>query len=350
MKHAFFSVLILILCSAIWFTNATFEIGSYFNSSYGSVAQVISAEKELARMPVSSSLLFVGDVMLARDVEDYLRKYGSDYPFRLIEDTLWEHEYVIGNFEAAVPTVHAQTPDLTFQFSVASDYLTGLQLAGFTHLSLANNHTFDYGVDDFEHTRTALRNEGLVTFGHPNQATAEESVTSINTTIGEVALLSFNDIYEESNRTQAIATLSQFATTTIKQIVYVHWGSEYQLTHSRSQQLFAEDLIDAGADLIIGHHPHVVQDIDIYQGVPIVYSLGNFVFDQYFSDEVQTGLLVSASFGTSSALTLMPVSSLGRRVSPYLLDGLERQNFLRELAARSTTDLQSAIMSGVIIF
>jgi poly-gamma-glutamate synthesis protein (capsule biosynthesis protein) len=115
--------------------------------------------------------------------------------------------------------------------------------------------------------------------------------------------------------------------------VYVHWGNEYELKHSEQQEALAHYVIDSGIDAVIGHHPHVVQDIEIYNGKPIFYSLGNFIFDQYFSGDVQTGLVVKVYIQKDTiTYTLVPISSIGRASQPYIMPIEQKTTFLSMLA------------------
>jgi poly-gamma-glutamate synthesis protein (capsule biosynthesis protein) len=114
-----------------------------------------------------------------------------------------------------------------------------------------------------------------------------------------------------------------------EQIAYIHWGKEYDSVHSKEQEVLAHFLIDNGVDAVIGHHPHVVQDIEVYKGKPIFYSLGNFIFDQYFSDEVQEGLAVRVD--TSKDIlryTLIPFESKSIKSQPKLLSLLDKDTYL----------------------
>ncbi|MCJ7788674.1 MAG: CapA family protein, partial [Candidatus Atribacteria bacterium] len=130
-------------------------------------------------------------------------------------------------------------------------------------------------------------------------------------------------------------------------IISLHWGEEYQLTNSLAQQKLAHQIIEAGADLIIGHHPHVVQNIEKYQGKLIFYSLGNFIFDQYFFLETQQGLAVGLEvYPDKLIFRLFPLQiNLGQ---PVLMKQSQSSEFLIKLAERSDRKLVDAIKSGII--
>ena len=128
----------------------------------------------------------------------------------------------------------------------------------------------------------------------------------------------------------------------------IHWGTEYKETHSSTQELLAKVLVDAGADLIVGHHPHVVEDVQIVDGVVVFYSLGNYIFDQYFDDDVQTGLVLSLSLTGTPEVSLLPVTSLGRLSQPSFMSPAKQQEFLSALARKSDKNLAASIKKGVI--
>ena len=130
-------------------------------------------------------------------------------------------------------------------------------------------------------------------------------------------------------------------------IVSIHWGNEYQIKSSVCQQKLARKIIGAGADLIIGHHSHVVQEIEIYNNKLIFYSLGNFVFDQYFSKQTQQGLAVGLKINKDKlSFQLFPIQS--KLSQPFLMEQKQAKKFLEKLSERSNQDLAEEIKRGVI--
>jgi poly-gamma-glutamate synthesis protein (capsule biosynthesis protein) len=127
--------------------------------------------------------------------------------------------------------------------------------------------------------------------------------------------------------------------------VAIHWGEEYRDVSNKRQQTLGRALIDAGADVIIGHHPHVVEEIELYRGKPIFYSLGNFIFDQYFSKETQEGLAVKISVGDKkAAYELIPVDL--HKSQPKRMSSDAEEKWLEELSLRSAKELRSDIIQG----
>ena len=292
-----------------------------------------------------TSVYFVGDVMLARDVERRMRQSGEDFPFAGF--SIPETAYGFANFESAVPATHVPTPNNTFRFSAPKSSLTAVLNAGFTHLGLANNHTFDYGLAGYNQTVSAVWDSGLVPFGHPT-VIAQPSYTVVEVSDESVGVIAIHTLYSQPTRDSLVEVLEQMTNESDIQIAYVHWGEEYTTTPSVSQRNFAKVLADLGVDIVIGHHPHVVQSIEMVENTLVVYSLGNFIFDQYFSDAVQQGLVVQLLLGEEKYLEMLPVSSLETRNQPSLMSPENKAIFLESLASISDPKLASDIQSGRI--
>jgi poly-gamma-glutamate synthesis protein (capsule biosynthesis protein) len=313
------------------------------------IEQQRSFEPEKIRKQIPSTVRFVGDVLLARRVETLMDTYGLRYPFSRLP-AIATSTLLVGNFEAAIPETHVHTPDLTYSFSVDEEHISSLKEYGFTALNLANNHTRDFGASGFEHTVASLDTNGLVLFGDP----VKNSTTSVAFIETEQAVISLIGIHATKvlPTDEEIKSLFDFASTQSDiQIVYIHWGNEYQLTHSIAQERLAHRLVDAGADAVIGHHPHVVQDVELYNGAPIFYSLGNFVFDQYFSNDVQEGLMIDLQITSNKALVfkLLPVTSVDLHSVPRIMSTDESVLFLTDLAKRSQDELRLHILEGRIV-
>lgn len=294
------------------------------------------------------SIVFVGDVMLGRNVEVLMKREGNSYPFEgLSLPTLAPNPAIVGNFESAMATPHIMTEALQMKFSVDEIFLPALAAAGYTHLSQANNHSLDYGGDGFVNAKQALLKQGISTFGHGSEI-SKSSISYIESEGGTVALVGINASANIPSTQEIKAVLDEAKAHSTLQIVYIHWGIEYDKVHSRAQELLATELVGAGADLIVGHHPHVVQDIDLIDGVVVFYSLGNYVFDQYFSADVKEGLVLTLSLDQNPQLMLVPVTSQVSLSKPALMEPQIHSQFLTTLAASSHEDLKESIKKGVI--
>ena len=356
-KKTIFSICIAIITWQLTSIAFTLPIKNF---SYGSFSQKIekasislSHQLLLTRSASDSeanyeSLVFVGDVLLARNVESIMHRKGSEYPFSgLSLQTLLKNPAIVGNFESSMATSHHTTPALMMQFSVNEMFLPALKTAGFTHLSLANNHSNDYGAEGYEHAKETLFKNGFSAFGH-GAFTNSESISYVSTPKGNVALVGIHASEKEPDEESLKQILAEAERHSYLQIVYIHWGSEYSLVHNKVQEKIAGTLVASGADLIIGHHPHVVQDVDVIDGVVVFYSLGNYIFDQYFSSDVQEGLIVALDLSSDPQLNIVPVSSEGHLSQPALMKPDKHHFFLEKLARRSDSSLRTDIIKGIV--
>jgi gamma-polyglutamate biosynthesis protein CapA len=305
--------------------------------------------EKIAPSPISINkktiINFVGDVMLGRHVEYLMSLYGGDYPFRGY-NLNYDDAYTVANFEASIPKKHVKTPNFTFKFSVNPVYLSFLKFAGFTHLSLANNHAYDSGFDGYDNTLRVLEDYNLASFGHPNQlVTSSVSFIELDNNL-TVGIVGIHAVFSLPKNEEIESVLTYTKSLSDLQIVYIHWGNEYQEKPSNTQMALAQQLVTAGVDLIIGHHPHVVQSIERIDGALVFYSLGNYIFDQYFSSAVQTGLVVTLDHNNDWGITITPVSSEGFRAQPHQMTEQKRKVFLEDLAEISDPSLKEEIKSG----
>lgn len=250
----------------------------------------LTKTRDIEISATARAISFVGDIMLARDVERKMSTYGSTYPFeQLSKFSLGD--VVVANFESSTQKNHTITPNHAMRFATDVNLLHGLFETNITHLSLANNHALDYGEGGFVNTKNALEEGGRVVFGHPYRIDAF-STTYIELEADVVAITAVMAV-DGINIVQLGDHLETISTKSDVQVVYIHWGNEYKNFHSPYQKYLAKLMASAGTDLIIGHHPHVVQDIEYIEDTLVLYSLGNFVFDQYFSEEVMIGMVAT---------------------------------------------------------
>ncbi len=273
----------------------------------------------------SLKMAFVGDMMLARGVEIKMEEEGKIYPFKNLGDLTQGVDILVGNFEGVVTQTHYETPSMQMRFSIKKEYLSLLSEMGFDVLSLANNHSFDYGKESLAYTRSLCEEIGLKCIGSPF-APDTYSYTVVEHDGIRVGLLALHTLFADQDTKSLYKALLYLEQNSEVQIAYIHWGDEYKLVHSPTQEKLAHTLIDSGIDAIIGHHPHVVQDVAFYKEKPIFYSLGNFVFDQYFSKDVTEGLVLHTDI-TEDAIefALIGVESTTTRSQPVRMSPLEEQ-------------------------
>lgn len=255
--------------------------------------------------PKYIKLLFLGDIMLGRYVRTLMDKNRDpNYAFAKAHPATGPganflgtyFDRVIANLEGPIVPKpnYAQTGT---NFGFAPDTAQILKNNGIDIVSLANNHTLDQKQNGLSSTLDYLQQAKLKHFGHP--ILPIESDTLYETINGKkFAFLGFHDATHKLDEQAAAKLIQKISPTVDYTIIYIHWGPEYQKTPSKRQQQLAHLFIDSGASLTIGHHPHIPQTIETYNGVPIVYSLGNFIFDQYWSDMTQHGLTIEAVFST----------------------------------------------------
>lgn len=284
-----------------------------------------------AHNPEPITLMFVGDLMLDRHVRERMASSGSEYPFAQLGTVTSSAraDLLIGNLEGAISARRPPVKSIDFAFDAAVASL--LKRLGFGALSLANNHSLDQGFPGYEDTRRALDAAGLISFGH--QVKDDLSPAIMDVQGRRVALLGYNITDNPLDEKAAAAAIRRARADGSLVIVMMHWGVEYDLKHSKAQTAVARRLIDYGADAVIGGHPHVVQGIEIYKGKLIAYSLGNFVFDQYFSEDTQQGIAVALRFGERTTMTVIPIQSV--QSQPRRMNVEPARKFLSALLARS---------------
>lgn len=245
-------------------------------------------------------LLFVGDIMMDRHIRSRSEKLGYDFYFSCATQTFKKYDFVVANLESSVTNYPSVSFDKTredynsFRFTVDPVALTALKNAGINVLGVDNNHIYDFGKEGVALTRENILESGLNYFGD----SIDENYFNLRLEKDEIAfnLISFNEFFGSANKTlkniekaKSVGNLS--SDNIIKDepiIIFAHWGDEYVPAPERVKN-WAHLFIDNGADVVLGMHPHVVQETETYKEKFIAYSLGNFLFDQYFSPEVQKG-------------------------------------------------------------
>ncbi len=303
--------------------------------TYASIdAYTLTADAEYGTIKESfetGSMLFGGDVMLGRTLEDIMATKGNNFPFSRIETFVNDFDIAVANFEASVPEYHRKTKSNELQFSVKADALKAIKESGFDVLSLSNNHALDYGSRGYANTLKECRAHGLICSGHPTEhKTNGSSFYNVGDT--RVGVLMLHMLVKPASTSTLSELIETLKTESDVQIVFIHWGEEYTATHTKLQSELAHLFVDTGIDVVIGHHPHVMQDIEMYKGKPIFYSLGNLIFDQYFSDTVQIGYFVSLEFKRDGiAVTLTPYDSLSVPSQPALMGVVKKDAALKQL-------------------
>jgi len=307
----------------------------------------LSQKKKLPQVSEEVSLVAVGDISYSRGVERIVKKTNDiNYPFLKIQDYLKSADLVFGNLETPI-TPGPEISDFKMVFRSNPGTEKALKQTGFSVLSLANNHTPNFGEKGLKDTFNFLKNAGIKYVGAGKDETEAYQPVYIEKKGIKFAFLAYNDsdvvpAYYEASSNRAGTAFMRInkmaeAVKEAKQkadlvIVSMHAGIEYSPSPNDSQIQFAHAAIDAGADLIIGHHPHVVQTMEKYKGKYIFYSLGNFVFDQPQSQETREGLAIKIYFVKSgiSKISFLPVF-MEKLAQPRMANKGEAKKILQRL-------------------
>jgi len=260
-------------------------------------------------------LAFVGDIMLDRGVKQSVYKnFNGDYSllFSKVSGLLAGYDILSGNLEGPVSSEGSDIGGI-YSFRMEPKVLPVLSGVGFKVLTVANNHIFNWGRIAFTDTLQLLTDSAIVyPGGGLNGAEAYEG-KAINIRGVNIAMLSFNEskagVITPDSENYGIAVISEEEivknVSLAKQnndlvIVSYHFGEEYQDEPNNYQKKYAELAIDSGADLVVGNHPHVIQSLERYKNSYIIYSLGNFIFDQDFSLKTMVGGLLEVEINPES--------------------------------------------------
>lgn len=279
----------------------------YFSKNLNLEAQPPNLEAELpktphleARLLSEVKLLFVGDIMLDRWIRQVAEKKGYDFVFEEVNDLLKDKDLAIGNLEG--PITDNKSISIASAFGARENYVFTFTLEAAVILgdyniklvNLGNNHILNFGEDGLEQTKKYLSEAGVGYF------CANDLRFKIYDLGGrKVGFVCYNQ-FEKDAVERVIGDIRKIKGEREEKekadivILYAHWGKEYETKADALQKELARKFVDAGADLIIGSHPHVVQEKEIYNGKTIYYSLGNFIFDQYFNPNAAEGLAVEA--------------------------------------------------------
>ena len=244
--------------------------------------------------------------MLDRGVLFQARSHNDPaFPFRKIKSRLHEPDILFGNLESMISDQGFDQGG-EFSFRAPPKMMEGLVLADFDVMSIANNHSFDWGVDALTGTKERLKEENITPVGGGLNAYDPQIIESKDQSFAYIAHTGLGAPgwaptestpgaawYDESKLRKAVEEVED----EVDAIIFsIHYGIEYETEPSQNQINISKNAIDMGVDLVIGHHPHVIQPVEEYNDGIIAYSLGNFVFDQDFSDETMEGLLLEVGF------------------------------------------------------
>lgn len=297
----------------------------------------------------TATILAFGDMMLDRNVRKAINAHDAEYPFLPIKRLLMGNDIVVANAEGPFTSHTSKTLNilngpLTFTFDPA--LLPTLKKLGFTLFSQANNHTLNFKKQGLEDSERAIEKTGLNWFGDP----LNENLHSFTTTIRgqKIAFVGYHE-FAYQGFTTVLAEIRALKKSGNFVIVYPHWGMEYNRDATATQIQTAHAFVDAGADAVIGSHPHVIEPIEIYKNKAIFYSLGNFIFDQDFSQRTREGLALGIALTPQKvSYYLFPMDIQNAQASLMVYD--KRSTVLSDIAGHSYVQntVKKEINNGIV--
>ena len=271
-------------------------------------------------IPQQLTFGFVGDIMLDRSVRTSVEKnFDGDYS-RLFTNAgfLAQPDITFANLEGPASDQGTDKHNL-YSFRMDPAVIPVLKNAGIDVVSFANNHVGDWGRPAFEDTLKRLDAAGILACGAGMNKTEAETPAIINQNGYKVGFICFTDVgpndFAATASSSGILLASDPDFDTIvknaksqvdRLVVSFHSGIEYQTTHNARQEVIFKKAVDDGADIVVGAHPHVAEDIQTYNGITMMYSLGNFIFDQPFSKDTMQGLFVTATLDKNGFEDITP--------------------------------------------
>lgn len=312
---------------------------------------------EHAGRPATLTVSAVGDMIFDRKVKTLISTAGGAAPLAAVAKHLSAADVTIGNLESSLSSggVKNAAKDVTFRGDPRG--IEGLTSAGFDLLSMANNHVLDYGADALADTVAALDAKGISHAGAGANRDAAWKPAVVEREGATVAYLAFSHILpagfiatsskagfaQGRNNMEAVTAAIRSAKEQYDYvIVSFHWGVEYQDDANAEQVRDAHAAIDAGADMVLAHHPHVIQAVEFYKNRLIAYSLGDFVFDHY-SRKTGEAFVLDAQLG--------PDGVTDTKVTPVYLDSNGKPEFVTGSAAKVILDRLTTISAkrGTIV-
>lgn len=308
----------------------------------------------------------VGDIMLGRNVEKVTNRQGQDYLFRNVESYFKNADYSTANFDHPV-TANDEYPaqDKPILLRTDEQSVKTLKNLNFSVLNVANSHSMDYLEQGLNDTVKAF-NQSKMDFVGMGENLEKASNINYQTVNGiKIATLGFTDTYTaysaaNDNDPGILPAKPEIFIPLIQEakekanlvVVHAHWGEEYDTTPSPRQKGLAKAMADAGADIILGHHPHVLQPIDTYKNTVIFYSLGNFVFDQGWSASRESAL-VQYKLKKDGTARFEVTPLLIKEATPTLLskwDAYYKEKIFKRLTKTSSSALAIKEENNKLVF
>ncbi len=315
----------------------------------------IPVEKPIDSLPdlgTTISINAIGDCLLNRDThfnygdrgyDKVFAKNGPDYFLANFKDMFSRDDLTIANLETAITNAdESYRVEKVYNFKAPAEYLKILTNSSIDVVNIANNHTYDYGSKGYQDTKNNLDQVHLPYYGNDSYSILQVK----DVKIGLAGLYCAEDEVTDC-KPDTLKALNYLKNQQVDMIIMTyHWGIELALQQSKSQESLAHYAIDNGADLVLGHHPHCLQGIELYKDKYIVYSLGNFTFDGHWNPTYYETMVFHADLTfkdkqlTSSKIKVIPamVSSTPKPINDYkprLAEGEEKTKILNQVQEHS---------------
>jgi poly-gamma-glutamate synthesis protein (capsule biosynthesis protein) len=321
---------------------------------YDAIRSVLQDMQSTWSPPTSGSIVniaAVGDLMMSSWIIDVVNERGVDFPFDSTRRFIETADVAIANLEAPFTTSNERFEDKKYTFKVPPHFVKGIVNAGFDVVTMANNHIVDFGCKGLYDTISTLEKMGLYYCGAgaDRQQACAPTIFEMNGV--KLAFIGFSMTYPDDfwatsmrcgtcypTEAQLYHSIAQAEKAADFTIVSFHWGAEKHTTPRAYQIKYGRLAIDYGADLVLGHHPHVLQGLELYQGKLIAYSLGNYVFASY-SNTAKTSIVLRARINQDGLILakVIPINVHNSTINfqPVELRGTEKHNVLDDLNAIS---------------
>ncbi len=313
-------------------------------------ARLASVPEPVPPPPKKLHMVAVGDIMLDRSVGQKINANGCAGIIEQVAEQLRQADITFGNLECPLSTVGPHQPSGACVFRADPKTVKVLVLGGFDIVSLANNHTLNSGAAALLQTLDHLTEAGIAYVGAARQRDHGSEPTFFAVQDIRIGFLAYTDldfshgshskVDRELTRLRAQITEAQNNCNLL--IVSYHWGQEYRRRPTARQVEVAHASIEAGADLVLGHHPHVLGGVEVYQKKLILYSMGNFIFDQRSGERMESGIFdLYYTQGWGWRVEMTPVWIPRSRLGPEYVTG-ERRTRILERFQQMSADLGTA--------
>ena len=318
----------------------------FFSSSFyfSSIAQTRKNPKTAA-LNYDFSILLTGDILIAHTMLDFMELFGDYYPIRLISPLLTYFDFVFANLETPITTHTEPIGRKSYLFRTSPAQAAMIAKLKLDFVSIANNHIMDFKEEGLQETMDWLDEHNIKYAGAGFNLDEARRPSILTDNDVEIVLLAYNDVRPRYfNATENRAGTAPLDIEIIREdikkhktkssivLISIHWGVEQTLQPTIIQRRIARQIIDAGADAIVGHHPHWPQGIEIYKGAPIIYSLGNFL-NGFYNVIEQDNFFVSLNCKGAEIISLdiIPLAGRNSRINfrPYQLTGQKGVRQLR---------------------